>query len=62
MLVMRMTRNQRVMIGNTTIHVKSVGDSTVRLVIDAHEDVPVIREEALDVDIRQSGPNDRSEQ
>jgi len=50
------------MIGNTTIHVKSVGDSTVRLVIDAHEDVPVIREEALDVDIRQSGPNDRSEQ
>lgn len=62
MLVMRMTRDQKVMIGNTTIHVKSVGDSTVRLVIDAHEDVPVIREEALDADSRRSEQIDHSKQ
>lgn len=47
MLVMRMSRGQRVMIGNVTVYIAGVGDSTVRLAIDAAQEVPIIREEAI---------------
>ena len=45
MMMMRMVRGQRLMIGNTTILIDKVGESAVRLGIVADKALPIIREE-----------------
>jgi len=48
------------MIGNTTIYIAGVGESTVRLAIEADRKMPIVREEAVDPGEDQADPHDHA--